>query len=383
MTRTLFLLASFLLASCGSEATTELPSSDTNLPDTGVDSDTEDQGSLADMSEDVTQDSDLHSGDMQPDQVEEPEPDAFMAIPICSISLIDAFTIARLAPPAAESNGYTIPSATNVNTLGTAIRQAISAQYPEALATAQSVNYTLCRGAEDYEDTVLFEPSERGTGHAVLAIRLKKVDVSRLMFQAPHILQDRNTLAQSVRFFEELNARVLLASGTHRCASPERGCSGTSMVCNRADNGYAESDMAHSVVSYFQAAHEAVAESYTTDLVVSVHGMARAGVSISNGTRRPVTASSPVARVAKALDDEGIANVTSCNPGTQVPEENFLCGGTNTQGRHLNGSPDACFQNAPTASERFLHLEQERPLRDDPTRMVNVLKMALVSEMGL
>jgi len=80
------------------------------------------------MADDVTQDSSLPSEDM-PDLVEEPEPDPFLGLPLCSISLIDAFTLERLDPPAAESNEYTIPSANSVNTLATAIRQGINGQY--------------------------------------------------------------------------------------------------------------------------------------------------------------------------------------------------------------------------------------------------------------
>lgn len=376
------LVVMLVLSACGSEVGAPLLNADMGpVEDVSLDVQN-DQGAETDLEQSPVEDME---GDMQvdaqPDVVEEVDP--FLTLPECAFPLMDAFTIDRLDPPAAASNTYPIPALSAVDAFADAVRLTIEGRYEAALMASQSVGYGICRGEGDYADTVLFEPVARGTGHAVLAIRLKKDDASRLFFQSPHILHDRNTLPQSVRFFEELKARALLTSGTHRCASSERGCSGTSAVCERADDGYAESDMAHSVTSYFQAAHEAVADAFTQDLVVSVHGMARAGVSVSNGTRFRVASDSPVARVVKALDDAGIAEVTSCSPGTVAPEVNFLCGGTNTQGRHLNGSADACFQNATRASERFLHLEQERTLRDNPTRMVNALKTALQPEMQL
>lgn len=375
----LFLIALFLIA-CGEQTTilnadvgpSDMSLADVALPDAELRRDSgadHDQG-LWDMGSDVAEDV---SG----------VPDPFTSLPLCGVPLIEAFSLERLDPPTAGSNTYQIPTFAALDTFQDAVRAAIAGEFTLAMAHAEQVDYHLCRGEGSHAGTVLFEPEGRGSGHAVLAIRLNDPGAGRVMFQAPHILHDQNTLAQSVRFFEELNARTLLSSGTHRCAGSEPGCSGTSSVCDRADGGYPESDMAHSVQSFFHAAHNAVSQSYPQDLVVSVHGMARAGVSVSNGTTRAVAADTPVARIVAALVQEGIAEVTACNSGTLAPQVNYLCGGTNTQGRHLNGSADACFQNPSSASERFVHMEQERALRDNPTKMVSALRKALFVELGI
>lgn len=97
--------------------------------------------------------------------------------------------------------------------------------------------------------------------------------------------------------------------------------------------------------------------------------MVRDGISLSNGTSSPVAADSPVAKLASALVSEGISDVTACNEGAGVPRELHLCGGTNVQGRYVNESPDACTEGAPAATDRFIHMEQSRAVRDDPDRV--------------
>ena len=52
--------------------------------------------------------------------------------------------------------------------------------------------------------------------------------------------------------------------------------------------------------------------------------------------------------------------VTSCNDYGADNDAERVCGTSNTQGRHLNGSSDACGEGAPSASGRFIHLEQNR-----------------------
>jgi hypothetical protein len=104
--------------------------------------------------------------------------------------------------------------------------------------------------------------------------------------------------------------------------------------------------------------------------------MSRAGVSLSDGTSREVTASAPVSRLAAALVAEGVEEVTSCNSGAGVPRQLHLCGSTNVQGRHLNGSPQACTVSASAASGRFVHLEQSSAVRADPSTILDAFAQA-------
>ena len=54
-----------------------------------------------------------------------------------------------------------------------------------------------------------------------------------------------------------------------------------------------------------------------------------------------------------------------------------LCGTTNAQGRLSNGSPEACRMNAASASGLFLHIEQHRNIRDDPSLLIQALQDVL------
>jgi hypothetical protein len=52
-------------------------------------------------------------------------------------------------------------------------------------------------------------------------------------------------------------------------------------------------------------------------------------------------------------------------------------GTTNAQGRLSNGSPEACRMNAASASGLFLHIEQHRNIRDDPSLLIQALQDVL------
>jgi hypothetical protein len=197
-----------------------------------------------------------------------------------------------------------------------------------------------------------------------------------IVFEAPHPFFDAGTLEQSVFLFDRLHARALVASGTHRCASAvPSGCDGTTEACGN-DEPVRESDMAHNDRTFFQHAHAALADSFATDLVVSVHGMAGDGVSLSDGTTRPTTADADVARLRAHLAAElPDAPITTCNdyPGAPAVEVR-LCGGTNVQGRHLNGSADPCRRAPAGARGRFIHMEQSRAVRDRPAAVARAFE---------
>lgn len=56
--------------------------------------------------------------------------------------------------------------------------------------------------------------------------------------------------------------------------------------------------MAHVVGSAFQAAHQVLSAAFATDWVVSLHGMAGAGASLSNGTTGAIAVCTPAAATA-------------------------------------------------------------------------------------
>ena len=69
--------------------------------------------------------------------------------------------------------------------------------------------------------------------------------------------------------------------------------------------------------------------------------------------------------------------VTQCNDDGTGHAATYLCGTTNVQGRHLNGTADACSAPALSATERFVHIEQSRAVRGDAPGVVSALRVAL------
>ena len=136
--------------------------------------------------------------------------------------------------------------------------------------------------------------------------------------------------------------------------------------------------MAHMDLTIYQRIHEVLATHFEEDWIVSLHGMSDDGISISNGTELDSTAGTPEALLGAALTTAFPGEpVTSCNdwPGAQVYTR--LCGTTNTQGRHLNGSLDACGEQATQSSGRFIHLEQSALVRAQAETVIDALDSVL------
>ena len=66
--------------------------------------------------------------------------------------------------------------------------------------------------------------------------------------------------------------------------------------------------------------------------------------------------------------------MTTCNASDDVRADQHLCGTTNVQGRVLNGSAQACTEPAGTASDRFIHLEQNLSIRESETARQSVVE---------
>jgi hypothetical protein len=186
---------------------------------------------------------------------------------------------------------------------------------------------------------------------------------------APHVPSETGTGEQAVTLLRELAGRAAVVSGEHRCASRRfTACDGFTAVCGQ-DEAYRDSDPGHNVGTLFHAAHVILAEAWSGAVVVSLHGMradtsgVRTSLIISNGTRAPDTSrQSAATRLRLALDPVAShpGAVVSCNlPADAVHQFRPLCGYTNVQGRHVNGSADACRGNLEVGTGRFIHLEQD------------------------
>lgn len=290
--------------------------------------------------------------------------DAAAAVPACGDPVVAS--IDNASAPAAGSSGYVAATAAQLSQLRASLQAAIAGDEPAALRAATSADYQLCRSAALFR----WRPLDPGLGRATIVWR--SGPARGLIVGAPHPEFETNSLDESRRVFEQVEARALIVAGTHRCANPDASaCSGTSSVCG-ASGPYRQSDMAHVVDSAYHAAHQVLAAAFGDGWVVSLHGMSGVGASLSNGTTAAIAADAPVALLAAALAEQFPSDaITTCNsyPGASVEER--LCGTTNVQGRALNGAAEACTNPGTTPSQRFIHLEQSPDVRKARQRVVD------------
>jgi hypothetical protein len=294
----------------------------------------------------------------------------YAGLPTCASPLLDAFTEGAMDPPGWASNDYVIPDLTPRASLAQSVEAALIGDAETALQAALDAGYGLCA-----EGSMLLWSAPSASGHAALALRTHPEAID-LIVETPHSFFDANTLGEGVVVFERSGARALLSSGTHRCASDSfSGCAGSTPVCAlTSTEDFRISDMAHTETSFFHAAHVALSEGLPETTVVQLHMFLEPGASVSNGTSDPTTPDTPSARLVEALAEALPTQlVTSCNDygaGNDIPR---VCGTSNTQGRHLNGSSDACQESGPAASGRFIHLEQNLSVIDRARAVADAL----------
>jgi hypothetical protein len=279
------------------------------------------------------------------------------------------------------SGDYLPPAAAARDALAASINELSAANAGSAQAQASSAGYSLCRAGA----VALWRPLQPSAGGAAIAWRSS--GAREVILEAPHPLHDSKTFEQAIGLFDALSARALVTSGTHRCASSAASpCSGTTEACSAGTpQAFRVSDMAHVENSFFHRAHQTLSALHSSDLIIGLHGMKDGGASISDGTKLPTSAGSPVARSAAELAKAFVGSplsaepITTCNPYPGAPAvADRLCGTTDVQGRHTNGSANPCTQAASASSGRFLHLEQSPALRDRPD-LVAIALQAVVA----
>ncbi|MEQ8274656.1 MAG: hypothetical protein RMA76_46180 [Deltaproteobacteria bacterium] len=275
--------------------------------------------------------------------------------------------------PGRDSEGYVPLPAAARTPLRTAIAEVLAEDEAALLAVLPDAEYGACRRGTD---AVQLDPAP-GTGRALIVIRPRATRA--VIVGAPHAMYEIDTATVARAVYDEVDALALVVSAAHRCANQRAsGCSGETTACSAQSMPYVESDTAHNVVSAFHLAHEALLDGVATSTAISLHGKGGNGAVLSNGTMDVTTEDALVARAVQALQAERPADaVLTCNrfPGGQVAGQ--LCGTTNVQGRHANGSPMACTVEAASARDRFLHLELPLSIRSDPDAVSATVLRAL------
>lgn len=284
--------------------------------------------------------------------------------------------------PGAGSQAFVLPSAFDRERFHETVQSLLAGRVLQAAASSSSVRYDVARledrayGRHYY---VLVEQAAgfRGQGTYIVDPAYRR----NLILEVPHPIYDRNTPEESARLFQELAARGLFISGTHRCANAERSpCSGTTTACDAVASPHRISDAAHFDLGFFQAAHRAALSLVPPPLVISVHGYSDAAepdITLSDGTRAPAPESAPVNRLRNALRLQGV-DAYSCNLQEGVPLS--YCGTTNVQGRLSNGSAEPCSAAAAAGSGLFIHMEQKPALRAGPEKVIAALAQAVPAE---
>ncbi len=274
--------------------------------------------------------------------------------------------------PAANSNGYIKPSAAELSDWQILVNDMLNKSCKSIRLPANLEGI--------YR---LFDFTDSGTG-ATYSVAMEVADVDnnsvvdrglatlivnpnsdiRLVIAAPHSLYDLNTGKQAVSVFKQTNAHLFLLNGSHRNAN-------TTVSTCQAE--YKESDMAHNADNFFQAStqtlqqyYQAKSQSFT---MLQFHGM---GSSSCVGTDVYMT----FGKSSAPLANESLARLKfhlRCEQPTWsvvLPGELQTCdlsGGTNVQGRFLNGvaAENVCNTAAANYSTRFIHMEQKLAKRQD------------------
>jgi hypothetical protein len=255
------------------------------------------------------------------------------------------------------------PSQSARDAFADAILLALDGKWDESNAAAANAGYELIAvvdGADWYP--ALVELGSAGVGPTVILNPSPSLDV---LVETPHSSSEPQTGTESGLLIDRFGARGAILEGADRCASLVMStCDGETVACGGTSTPYRASDAAHNDDTLFQVAHETLATSWPSALVVQLHGM-RADPTwlvASDGSDESRPGDTAIAarvrdRMRQALGSDLVA--VSCQDAVddQYDYRN-LCATSNVQGRWLAGSFDACTLEAPAPTTRFLHLEQ-------------------------
>ncbi|MEQ8819698.1 MAG: lamin tail domain-containing protein [Sumerlaeia bacterium] len=214
-----------------------------------------------------------------------------------------------------------------------------------------------------------------------------------LCLQAPHPIFDSLTINQLGLAIPQLEPRVAMVAGTHRNNST------STTLCDGTFSGglpYRISDVAHFEDNFFHATHRHLQATNPDMVHVQFHGFCCPGdpqdypdltddVVASSGFDQAPQANSLVQLFADRVAaqnffaDDGSLNGDLTTTAIFGDTTDELGATNNIQGRITNGvaEADACDTPAGGASGRFLHIEQDPDVREEPQHIITALGEAL------
>jgi len=278
----------------------------------------------------------------------------------------DLQSIVAAMPFVPSGGGYTPPTSAELQAFEAGLTTLLLGQQESAVSLLKSAGLEAVVLQETGGQTLLLvrEPAgqaARGWGLYAFDVAPARPD---LVIEVPHAQFEEKTADQGAEYTVALKPAALLVAGAHRCASDTASpCSGTTAVCSTTAQAFRVSDAAHYTEAAFQAAHRAATAQWPSAVAVQLHGMTFVTggphAVVSDGTSFSAPSAGLANQLAAALAQQLGLAVESCNQ----PHTATLCGTTNVQGRHSNGSPAPCTVPASAATGRFLHLEQSSELR--------------------
>ncbi len=276
------------------------------------------------------------------------------------------------ALPGEGSNEYAAPTAQEQTDWTLMLDDLFAPDYPAAETKANALGYDLIEFSDSPsgETYYVLENDGASTNYWGTYVLNPTACRAELVLMAPHPKKDFNTGKQAIYCFQELSAYFFMLPGTNRCNQTAFStCSGTTKVCSGNSENYRISDMAHVTDAIWQKTTEYVHDNIAGTYFVQLHGFAKGAsdpyLIMSNGTR-DTPAPDKIDELKTEL--EIVDPVLTFKIAHVDLSWNRLIGFTNTNGRYINSSTNACSSNATGTNGRFLHVEQEKTrLRDDIT----------------
>lgn len=276
--------------------------------------------------------------------------------------------------PGETGDNYTVPTDTQLTTWSNCVNAILSNDIVSARTFAEMLNYEIVtyRDTEVYVNRTVYILEEKANQTNYWGTYVFDNNSIRfpMVLQAPHSIFDFNTGKQAIYCFVRLEAKFLFLNGTQRCNNNLAStCSGTTSVCSGSSDAFKVSDLAHNTNSVWQKTTEIIYNTISESLFIQLHGFSKENsdpyVIISNGTNQNPAGKDYAAEIKNYLLSED-NNLTF--KVAHLDDWTRLTGFTNSQGRFINNSTDACKTAASNASGRFIHIEQEKSkLREDET----------------